>query len=132
MIYDIVKRGESLAHRKADVIDNIIKSGIYRPELLNRFDGVILFHPIDNEALRKIAKLMLGGLKKRLAEKSYDLVINEPLIDYLVIFGADPKFGARPMNRAIQDNVEKIIAEKIIGGELRAGQKIELSQDDFR
>jgi ATP-dependent Clp protease ATP-binding subunit ClpC len=130
-IWDIVKKGEDLASKKDMVIDAIVKEGIYRPELLNRFDGVILFHPIDTAALKQIAALMLSKLKKRLASKGFELIINDALIDYLMKFGSDPKFGARPMNRAIQDKVEQAIADRIIRGDIKAGDKIEFQATDL-
>ena len=98
---------------------------------MNRFDGVILFHPIIGDNLRKVAKLQLSKLQRRLKERGIDLYIDEHLVDFLVKFGSDPKFGARPMNRAIQDKVEQAIADKIIKREIRPGQKVSLSPADL-
>ena len=100
---------------------------IFKPELLNRFDGVILFHPLSTENLQKIAALMLKKLQKRLAEKGIELVINDALLGAVMSAGTDPKFGARPMNRTIQEKVEQVIAQKIISGEAKAGSRVELT-----
>ncbi len=131
LIYATVKQGENLAAKKDTIIDSVIAQGVFKPELMNRFDGVILFQPIDDVRLREIAKLMLERFRSRLKSRSIDLVVTDELINFLMRYGADPKFGARPMNRAIQDVVEQIIADKIIKGEVGQGQKIELTKDDL-
>ena len=109
----------------------LVKDAILKPELLNRFDGVIFFEPLSKEHIGKIAELMLKKLAKRLREKGIDFVITQAVIDAMVGAGYDPKFGARPMNRAIQDKVEGLIARKIIAGELPPGSKIELTGADL-
>jgi ATP-dependent Clp protease ATP-binding subunit ClpA len=131
-IFELVERKENLNEQKDTIIDHIISQGIFKPELLNRFDGVILFHPLSDTDLREVAKIMLARLSWRLKEKGMELVVNNALLDFLVEKGSDPKFGARPLNRAIQDTIEKIIADKIIAGELRPGSKIEFSEMDLR
>ncbi|MFZ2621342.1 MAG: AAA family ATPase [Minisyncoccia bacterium] len=131
MIWNNQKLGKDLASEKDSILDSIIKDKIFTPELLNRFDGVILFHPLSDIELRKIAELSLIKLKSRLAEKGMDLVINVELIDFVVSHGADPKFGARPINRAISDDVEQLVAKKIISGELKPGSQIIFSREDF-
>lgn len=116
---------------KDAIITEIINRGIFRPELLNRFDGLILFHPLSVEHLQKIAGLMLKKLQKRLTEKGIDLVINDALMKSVMDAGTDPQFGARPMNRAIQEKVEQVIAHKIISGEAKPGSRLELTESDF-
>jgi ATP-dependent Clp protease ATP-binding subunit ClpA len=132
MIWDAVKHGEHLDHAKELIIDNIIKSHVMKPELLNRFDGVIVFHPLGNEHLRSIARLQLETLKKRLAERGINLAITDDLVSYLMQYGTDPKFGARPMNRAIQDKIEQVIAEKMIRGDIIQGQEVALLSQDLK
>ncbi len=129
LIWKTAQEGKVL--NKDIVITEIITRAIFKPELLNRFDGVVLFHPLGQEHLRVIARLQLQKLGKRLKEKGLELLITEPLIDYLVSAGQDPKFGARPMNRAIQEKVEQVIAEKMLRGEIEAGSKVEFSASDF-
>lgn len=123
-IFDAVGKGEDLLESKDFIINSIVSDGVFRPELLNRFDGVILFHPLSPAHLKEIAKMLLKKLEWRLRERGVTLEINDTLLDYLVEKGSDPKFGARPLNRAIQDKVEKIIADKIISGNLRPGSHI--------
>ncbi len=132
LIWDAVKHGDDLSHAKDLIVDAIIKAQIFKPELLNRFDGLIVFHPLAKEHLEKIAKLQLEKLKARIAPRGINLVINQDLINFVMKSGTDPKFGARPMNRAIQDKVEQIIAEKMIRGDFQAGSEIVLTQGELR
>ena len=113
------------------IVDEIVKRGIFRPELLNRFDGVVVFHPLKEDELRQIAKLMLKKLEKRLREKGIEFSASPDLIEMLVREGSDPKFGARPMNRAIQEKVEHFIATKMIQGEIVPGSRVEISAQNL-
>jgi ATP-dependent Clp protease ATP-binding subunit ClpB len=99
---------------------------------LNRFDGVILFHPLNETMLRQVATLMLERLAKRLEEKSLKLVITDDLVNYLIKVGSDPAFGARPINRAIQDQIEETIARRLISGDLRPGSEVVLTEADLQ
>lgn len=118
LIYKYSRTGVEISQHKDEIIDHIIAEKIFKPELLNRFDGVILFHALAKEHLHKIAKLMLQKLDQRLHNKGIRIDITDDLLNYLVQVGSDTKFGARSMNRAIQDEVEGLIAEKIISGEI--------------
>jgi ATP-dependent Clp protease ATP-binding subunit ClpA len=131
IIWDTMQAGKDLVESKNAIIDSIISQRIYTPELLNRFDGVILFHPLNQDNIRKIAELSLKGLESRLAEKGIDLVINDALINFVASRGNDPKFGARPINRAVSEEVEQIIAKKMISGEVFRGSSVELKDSDF-
>lgn len=131
MIWDVMRNKEDLAGKKDSIVDAIISQKIFTPELLNRFDGVILFHPLGDSELRKIAEISLSKLKGRLAEKGIDLIVNDELVNFVVSHGADPKFGARPINRAISEDIEQLIAKKIIAGSLKPGSDIIFDSKDF-
>lgn len=122
---------EGLAGEKPKIIDELIKQNIFKPELLNRFDAVVLFHPLLAPELKEVARLQLIRLAERLKTKGYVLNIGNELVDYLAESGADPKFGARAMNRLIQDQVERVIAEKIVSAALAPGSIITLTRSDF-
>jgi ATP-dependent Clp protease ATP-binding subunit ClpA len=124
LIYAASLNEKDLALTKDTVINSIIERKIFKPELLNRFDGVILFHALKDEHISKIAKLMLQKLEARLIEKGIKLDISEQLINYLVEVGHNPQFGARAMNRSIQDTVEGQIAEGIIDGKISHGSLV--------
>lgn len=131
IIWEIMRSRGNLIENKGAIMDKIISRGIFKPELLNRFDGTVLFHPLDVESLKKIANLMLQKLQKRLREKGIMFLITDNVIDFLVKEGNDPEFGARPLNRVIQEKIEKIIAEKIIRGDLKAGSEISLKEEEL-
>ncbi len=131
LIWEAMQNKQDMTKAKDSIVDGIIKSGIFKPELMNRFDGVVLFHPLEEAHLRKIGELQLQKLHERLSEQGINLTINENLINYVVSFGTDPKFGARPMNRAIQEKVEEIVARKIIAGSIPKGSTIELTPEEL-
>lgn len=94
----------------------------FRPEFLNRLDGVVIFHALTKEHIRQIVELMLGQVAKQLKEKGIGLEATEEAKDLLVEKGYDPIFGARPLRRAIQSLVEDQLSEKILRGEIRSGE----------
>ncbi len=131
LIWEAIEKGEDISGMKDELVSKIIERGRFKPELLNRFDGVVLFHPLNTEHLEKIAEFMLEKLRKRLRGKGVDLVVNDMLIRYVAQEGYDPTFGARPMIRAIQEKVEQRIADKLISGEIQEGSKFEFSAEDL-
>ena len=116
---------------KEKLLNFIFEKGIFRPEFVNRFDAVVLFSPLSKENLSDIAALMLGKLKKNLAEKDIEFIITESLKEKIVELGYDPTFGARNMQRVIQDKVGNVLAKAILSGELKGGSKVEIAPEDF-
>ncbi len=103
----------------------------FRPELLNRMDDVIIFHPLSEEHLSKIVMLMLRETQERLTERSVTLEVNEDARAWLIRAGYDPVFGARPLRRAIERYVENPLSSKILSGEVKEGDHVTVSvQDD--
>jgi ATP-dependent Clp protease ATP-binding subunit ClpB len=96
----------------------------FRPEFLNRVDETIVFHALDTEHLKKIVDIQLSGL--RAVSRSAASKWNSPMLPatHLVQVGYDPTFGARPLKRAIQREVETPLARKILSGEVRDGHRI--------
>ena len=131
LILNTVQQRKDFDHLTSELIDSIIKEGIYRPELINRFDNTIIFEPLSKEQQTEVASLMLGSLYERVKDKGYEIKIDRSLLDILVDKGYDPEFGARPMQRAIQDIIEEKIAQKIISGDVVKGDSIELNLNDF-
>ena len=95
-----------------------------RPELINRIDEIIVFHKLNDEDMEKITKIMLKQIEKRLIEQNYFVQIDDDIAKKIVESEIDKNFGARPLRRKIQNLVENKIAEKILEGELRKGEKI--------
>lgn len=131
MIFDLVQSGKKPSEYRDTIIDFIIGKGIYKPELINRFDAVIIFETLDREAQEKIVGLMLEALRERLRARGYELVINDVLVRVIVEQGFDAKFGARPLRRMMQDMLEERIARKIIAEQLPRGSRLEFTERDF-
>jgi len=102
---------------------------LFRPEFLNRVDEVINFHRLTQEQLKKIVDIQLETLRTRLAERHIDLQLTDAARAHLVTVGYDPAYGARPLKRAIQKEVETPLARMLVAGEVRDGKKVLL---DFR
>jgi ATP-dependent Clp protease ATP-binding subunit ClpC len=132
LIWEAVQQGKDLLVMKDEIINKIILRGIFKPELINRFDGVVLFHPLDVSHLSQIARLMLEKLKTRLHARGIDLLVTDDLVNTVIRYGMDSSFGARPMNRAIQEYVEQVIADKLIRGEIKEGSQVSITPEDFR
>lgn len=122
-IWQLVGEGKDLSLYRDQLIDLLVKRDIFRPELLNRFDEVIIFHPLDAEELRLVAALLCRRLADRLERQGLTLEVDERLASEVARRGADRLFGARPMNRFIQDQIEELIAKKLISGDLRSGDR---------
>ncbi len=120
-IYDMVEKGGNPKDAQEEILADIISRGLFKPELINRFDGTIIFSPLTKDDLQKIAEIMLKKVASRLVEKGITMKITPEIIDFVSTNGANRAFGARPMNRFIQDTVEKEIAELIIKNEISAG-----------
>jgi ATP-dependent Clp protease ATP-binding subunit ClpB len=102
----------------------------FRPEFLNRIDDTIVFHPLGEDHISKIAEILMRNFIFRVSENNIELKWTENVINEIVKAGFDPAFGARPMQRTIRRLVENFIAEKIIKGELKSGDKAELDYFD--
>ena len=131
LIFDIAKSGGNPAEQKDQIVGKIIKDGVFKPELINRFDGVIVFEILSRENVKKIATLLLKSLHERIKKKGFELVINDAIITMVADRGYSPEFGARPMRRVMQDEIEERIATKIIEGNLQKGSTIEFTEADF-
>ncbi len=107
---------------KSAVMD--VVQGHFRPEFINRVDDIVVFHPLGREQLRSIVNIQLGYLRKRLAERDLDLALDTAAADLLAEAGFDPVYGARPLKRAIQQQVENPLAQRILRGDFRPGDRI--------
>jgi ATP-dependent Clp protease ATP-binding subunit ClpB len=99
----------------------------FRPEFINRVDDIVVFHPLGREQLRSIVDIQLGYLRKRLADRDMELVLEDSARDLLAEVGFDPVYGARPLKRAIQQQVENPLAQRILKGEFGPGARIKVS-----
>jgi ATP-dependent Clp protease ATP-binding subunit ClpB len=98
----------------------------FRPELLNRIDEVIVFHPLGREQIERIVEVQLRLLEKRLASRGLALRVSESARKRLAEEGYDPQYGARPLKRVIQQQIENPLAVKLLDGEFEPGQTVEV------
>jgi ATP-dependent Clp protease ATP-binding subunit ClpB len=101
----------------------------FRPEFLNRLDEIIVFHALSEEDLKKIVEIQLAGLRARLEERHITLSLTEAARTRLVRSGYDPHYGARPLKRAIQKEIENPLARRIVSGDIKDGQTILIDAD---
>jgi ATP-dependent Clp protease ATP-binding subunit ClpB len=99
----------------------------FRPEFINRIDDIVVFHPLSAEQIRAIVDIQLAGLKARLAERDMTLELAPEARDSLGEAGFDPVYGARPLKRAIQQQIENPLAERILRGEFAPGDRVTVS-----
>lgn len=102
----------------------------FRPEFINRIDETVVFHALGKEHMAGIAKIQLGRLEKRLAERDLKLDISPAALDQLVEVGYDPTFGARPLKRAIQTHLENPLAQRILAGDFLPGSTVHVDYKD--
>ncbi|MCX6712187.1 MAG: AAA family ATPase, partial [Candidatus Vogelbacteria bacterium] len=124
-IWQMVKAGTKPQDKVDDLINHIVTKGIFKPELLNRFDAVVVFHPLQSDELNQIARLILNKLAKRLMTQGVTLEVGDIIVRAVAELGANEVFGARPMQRFIQDNIEQQVADAIIKGIIRSGSVVE-------
>ena len=104
-----------------DEMKNMVMSVVsqhFRPEFINRIDETVVFHPLGKENIRAIASIQLERLARRMETRGYEIVFTEALIDFIGEVGYDPVYGARPLKRAIQQEIENPLAQQILSGSL--------------
>ena len=109
-----------------------IVGGHFRPEFINRIDEVVVFHPLGREQIRAITAIQIGYLRKRLQDRDMDLTLTEKALDRLGLAGFDPVYGARPLKRAIQQQLENPLAQEILAGHFKPGDVIRVDEETDR
>lgn len=113
---------------KKEVITELKKT--FRPEFVNRVDEIIVFHKLEEEELTQIFDIMIKELTKRVKDQNIEIKVNEDAKQYIIKKGTDTTYGARPLRRAIQSILEDKIAEEILDGNIREGDKVQVSVKD--
>ncbi len=124
---------EMAGEENYDAMKNAVMSLVgthFRPEFINRIDESVVFHPLTRDQIRGIAQIQLQSLKSRLKDRELELDISDAFIDRLVSAGFDPVYGARPLKRAIQQELENPLAQQILAGDFEPGQTIIADYDD--
>lgn len=126
-----IGEGKDITTLQAELTDHLITSGQFKPELLNRFDEIVFFRPLNQEELAQVVRLMLGTTNQTLSAQKISVELTDAAISKIVERGYDPRLGARPMRRALQRSVEDSIAGRILRGEAKPGDHIMLDADDL-
>ncbi|MFA7385660.1 MAG: ATP-dependent Clp protease ATP-binding subunit [Candidatus Paceibacterota bacterium] len=132
IILDAIENKNPWERVKEMLLTYVFKTGIFKPEFINRFDKAVVFHPLSKENLIEISNLILSSLKDNLKKKGIELFITEELKEKIVELSYDPKFGAREMRRVIQEKIENNLAEAVLLGSLQKGNKVEINPENFQ
>jgi ATP-dependent Clp protease ATP-binding subunit ClpC len=126
-IQDRLMSGKKIDEFRSAFLEEL--RNVFPPELLNRFDGVMIFRPLEPEHIRKIVELKLKGVEKDLADREIKLSATPDFVGRIAELGYAPEWGARPLTRVIQNRVQAILAKKILAGEIKKGQTVTLDLD---
>ena len=121
-------KDESYSEMKALVMSVVGQH--FRPEFINRIDETVVFHPLGKDNIRAIASIQLERLAKRMETRGYELVFTEALLDFIGEVGYDPIYGARPLKRAIQQEIENSLAQQVLSGQLLPGKVVTVDYVD--
>ncbi len=114
---------------KTNLLDYLQKQGVFKPELLNRFDEIVAFKPLGEKEVVQIIKLMLIQVQNNLKDKDIEVNFDDNIVAKIAEEGFDKEFGARPLKRFIQDNIEDLVAQKMLKDEIVRGDKLTISVD---
>lgn len=130
-IRERIERGEQLEAFEHEFIDSLINSSQFKPELLNRFDEIVLFRPLKPDELLQVVALMMDSANKTLANQNITVELTTAAAQKIVEMGYDPRLGARPLRRALQRAVEDSIAARILRGTTKPGDHVVLDASDL-
>src|SRR5699024_2465321 len=112
------------ADMKSKVMEQMKKS--FRPEFLNRIDETIVFHSLEKRHMKDIVKLMVEQVKERVEEQELVFSITDRAVEKIAEEGFDPEYGARPLRRSIQRNVEDLLSEELLKGSIQKGDTVKI------
>ena len=130
LLEGIEENGQIKPEAEAAVMNDL--RGHFRPEFLNRLDEIIMFKPLTRDNIGNIIHLMMADLNKRLETQDISLELTEAAEDYIIEGGYEPMYGARPLKRFLQKNVETLAAKEILSGQVESGDVILLDVSDGR
>ncbi len=127
-IRNVVASGNTLESYKEEFLDELMKSGEFKPEFLNRFDEICLFKPLSPSDCMQVLDLILAGVNKTLAPQKITIQLDDSAKQLLVEKGYDAELGARPMKRIVQKSVENLVAKFVLSGNTEAGMNINITR----
>jgi len=131
VILAALKSKKPLSEVKESLLNTLFEEGTFRPEFINRFDAVVLFQSLTKEHLLAISQLMLNKLARNLEKQGIELVITEAIKEKIVELGYNPTYGARNMQRVIQDKVENILASSLLANKIKRGDRVSIDAESF-
>lgn len=127
-----IENGESLEQFEDQFVNELISSGDFRPEFLNRFDEIVLFRPLTEKELEEVVDLILRSINKTLASQKVKISLTGDAKAFLASEGYDPRLGARPLRRVMQRSIENIVAKKLLEGSVSAGTSLTLGSEEIK
>jgi ATP-dependent Clp protease ATP-binding subunit ClpB len=127
LVEGVTERGELTERARERVMAEL--RGAFRPEFLNRVDEIVVFHALTEEHLKQIVDIQLARLRQRLEERHVQLELTDAAKEHLVRVGYDPAYGARPLKRAIQKEIETPLARLVLQGAIKDGQTVHVDYD---
>jgi len=131
-IREYIERGYEVQQFEHQFVDELINSGQFRPEFLNRFDEIVVFRPFTKDELIQVCDLILAGVNKTLEPQKVSVIVDDEAKLILVDQGYDPRLGARPMRRVIQKAVENTVAKQMLSGTVNPGDMITINAEQVR
>ena len=129
-IRESIQEGRNMSEIKKPLMEKLQKEGIFRPEFLNRFDDIVLFKPLSPDEVKQIVGLLTNQLAQRLNKQDIEISFDDTALGWLAQKGFDPTYGARPLRRVIQNEIESNLSKKILSGEISRGSKVGVSLKD--
>lgn len=126
-----IDQGREVEQFEQEFINELIDSGLFRPEFLNRFDETVVFRPLKDEELLQVTDLIIAQVNQTLTKQKITVALSMEAKTWLVSHGNDPRLGARPLRRVVQRTVENIVAKKMLAGEVAPGSLITLGVPDL-
>jgi ATP-dependent Clp protease ATP-binding subunit ClpB len=129
------QRIQSMADGSYDAMKQAVMEVVgqhFRPEFINRVDEMVVFHPLSKPQIRSIAGIQLERLRKRLESHGFGLTVSDAALDLLSEAGFDPVYGARPLKRAIQNDIENPLAQRILSGDYATGDTVQVDAEEGR
>jgi ATP-dependent Clp protease ATP-binding subunit ClpB len=125
LIDEIGATGEISEDTRKNVLNEVKR--FFKPEFFNRVDDIVLFAPLQKSELEKIIDLQLADIQKRLEEKRIEIKLDQQAREWLVERGYSPVYGARPLKRLLQKEIETLLARALIAGKIHEGSKVEIT-----
>lgn len=127
---DLIQENRGLGYEGMKEIVMSVVGQHFRPEFINRIDETVVFHPLAKENIKAIAQIQLARLAKRMAEHGYQITFSDATLDFISEVGYDPIYGARPLKRAIQQEIENPLANEILSGKLLPSKPVTVDYQD--